>query len=111
MKKELTAQEKVFIAENRLTMSMNDFATHLNTTYNVVRKYMKANNLMITKAQAQAIRIKNTQKNRNALRSSGQITKKPKRVITQKKTPTTKPHWVKDPWNYNLNPVTMSIMA
>lgn len=46
----ITEEEALFIRENRLTMSMNDMALHLNCSYSKVRKYIVENNLGVPKA-------------------------------------------------------------
>lgn len=99
MKKQLTSDQKVFILENRLKMSMVDMANHLATTYEMVRAYMKANNLSLTKEEVQIIRVAKLMRN------------KPVSVVSEglpkNKSKVKRPEWVRDPWNHGLNLITM----
>lgn len=100
----LTTTEKVFILENRLSLSMNDMADQLNVGYSSVRNYMVANNLQLTKAQVTDIRLEKLKK-RDAARLVKE--KQEYKTITRKQRRKEKPTWVSDPWNHNLNPITM----
>lgn len=94
MNNQLTDTDKTFIVENRLQMSMNDMANHLGNTFSRVRKYINDNNLGVSKQQSQSIRVEKMHHNKQEAKKKG-----------------ANKNWVRDPWNHNLNLVTMTRTA
>lgn len=87
----LSEIEKKFIQDNRLQMSMNEMSHKLQVNIYQIRKYMIDNKLQLEKKQVQNLRIKTIKSNH----------------IIKKETGYVDGNWVSDPWNKNLNPVTM----
>lgn len=87
----LTEKEKQFIQDNRITMSMNDISHHLQVNMYQIRKYMIDNKLQLEKKQVQNLRSKKLISNH----------------IIKKETGYQDGSWIADPWNKNLNPITM----
>lgn len=81
---EFTLEQIEFIKANRLEMSMVHLAKHLEMPYSRLRNYMVANNLQVDLKTIQKIRV------------------------TKMKKRSKKRFWVKDPWNYNLNLITLT---
>lgn len=100
MAKELTANDKLFIIENRHKMSMNELANHIGTHYQRVRNYMIENNLQLTKDQVQALRIKKYKETRGTA-------DRPAETIEIKDQNYKGPQWTHQPWNRGLNLITM----
>lgn len=87
----LTEIEKKFVQDNRLTMSMNDISRHLKINMYQIRKYMIDNKLQLEKKQVQGLRSKKLISNHIVKKESGYKLG----------------NWISDPWNKNLNLITM----
>lgn len=87
---ELTQEQKDYIKDNSLKMSMNQMATDLKISFYQVSNYMKKNNLKVDKE----IVYKNRAINNNKAY--------PKRAEGYKKE-----DWLFDIWNNKINPITM----
>lgn len=87
MKKEpLTIEQQDFIRANRLSMSMNQMCAHTGLGYTRLRGWMIDHDLMTTKEE------------RQKWRKAQNLDLKKIRPIK----------WVKDPWKYGFNLVTMT---
>lgn len=104
---ELTPEQKTFITENRLELSMNDLSKALNLPYYRVKKFLKQNNLQLTKSQSQAIRVKKNQEARKLTNRAKRLNKTHLLLKNRDLEGFQPPNWVNDPWNRGLNLVTM----
>lgn len=53
----MNTEAEQYIRENRLKESMLDMSKKINTSYNKVRNYMIANNLTLSKAEINNVKI------------------------------------------------------
>jgi hypothetical protein len=105
MKQQLTPEEKIFITENRLEISMNQMSKQLNKSYSVIREYMIKNNLQLNRDQVEYLR----QKCYRETRGYDPLPRKADREPEPKKETGYKaPKWIPKPWDNGMNLITMS---
>lgn len=107
MKQQLTSEEKLFIIENRLEISMVELSRQFGKSYALVRRYMKDNQLELTKDQVQRIRVKKYKIARGIPQPSLPMDIEGDSTEPEAQESFKPPKWVPEPWSHGINLITM----